>query len=46
MLCVTLSPFPKLIVMIVCFDCFKLYLKVDGFGETLSGSTFHAMADL
>ena len=48
MLCVTMPPFPKLIFMLVCLDCFQLHLKVDGFGETLrlSGSAFHAMADL
>ena len=48
MLCLTLPPFPKLIFMIVCLDCYKLYLKIDRFGEslTLSGSAFHAMADL
>ena len=34
--------------MIVRLDCFKLYLKIDELGESLrlSGSAFHAMADL
>ena len=48
MLCITLPPFPKLIFMIVCLDCFKLCLKIDEFGESLRlpGSAFHAIADL
>ena len=34
--------------MIVCLDCFKLYLEIDEFGKSLrlSGCAFHAMADL
>ena len=34
--------------MIVRLDCFKLYLKIREFGESLrlSGSAFHATADL
>ena len=48
MLYITLPPFPKLIFMIVCLDCFKLYLKIDEAGESLrlSGIAVHAMADL
>ena len=48
MLYITLPTFPKLIFMIVRLDCFKLCLKIDEFDESLrlSGSAFHAMADL
>ena len=36
MFCITLPPFSKLIFITVCLDCFKLYLKIDKFGESLT----------